>query len=325
MSPRRSARGGWARLIAGGLWLTAALGCPSAPDEEAPGPAVVAPVGADRVTTEDLARLLRRHDLGVTETGARSEEELDTLKRSLLEREIERLLMLQEARASGLSVRDEEVEAALAELRADYPGRSFEAHLAEGGIPLSALRSEVAERVLIEALLRREVVGRVAVTDEEIAAWYEAHPDDFARPAEVNARQIVLRSREEAERLRAELRAGRVRFEVAARRHSVAPEGARGGDLGWFSKGVMPPPIDPTCFELRAGRLSEVIESPHGYHLFEVVEKRSSRTLSLEQARDQIVRALRMKKEQEAEVALRKRLFEKTPVQIEAQALSEVR
>ena len=83
-------------------------------------------------------------------------------------------------------------------------------------------------------------------------------------------RSTATRSKEDAlakiQELKAELEAGGDFAEVA-RSNSDCPSGAQGGDLGSFGPGMMVPEFDVACAELAVGDLSDVVETPFGYHL----------------------------------------------------------
>ena len=89
----------------------------------------------------------------------------------------------------------------------------------------------------------------------EIDAYYAAHRADFDRPAQVRARQIVVADRAAGEQVLNELRRGAA-FADVAKRASLSPDAANGGDLGFFSKGQMVP-----AFE-QAVREQEFLEGP---------------------------------------------------------------
>ena len=67
-----------------------------------------------------------------------------------------------------------------------------------------------------------------------------------------------------------------------ARQAGTSPDARGGGDLGWFSKGTMPKVFDDTCFSLQTGKLSGVVASPYGYHVFKVLGRRGPRTRKFE-------------------------------------------
>ncbi|MHC4392261.1 MAG: peptidylprolyl isomerase [Planctomycetota bacterium] len=103
-------------------------------------------------------------------------------------------------------------------------------------------------------------------------------------PATVTASHILLmyqgsmrsratRSKDEAltkiNEFKAEIEAGDSPFEDIAKRHSDCPSGASGGDLGAFGPGQMVPEFDTVAFALEIGQMSDVVETPFGYHLIQ--------------------------------------------------------
>ena len=77
---------------------------------------------------------------------------------------------------------------------------------------------------------------------------------------------------------------------VISEKFSVAPEAVKGGDTGWVEKGTLE--LFDNAFNLKVGQRSEVVKSPFGYHIYEVLDKKDSRTLTLDQSKERIIRGL---------------------------------
>ncbi len=87
---------------------------------------------------------------------------------------------------------------------------------------------------------------------------------------EVRASHILVKSREEAEKLRAEILNGKD-FAKAAEEVSLCPSGREEGDLGFFKRGVMVKPFEDAAFELKEiGDVSEPVETQFGWHLIKL-------------------------------------------------------
>jgi hypothetical protein len=120
------------------------------------------------------------------------------------------------------------------------------------------------------------------ITPEELRSQYEAEAPDV----EIRARHIMLTRPLQATPAQmdsvvaalAGIRdriAGGARFETMAMQFSQDPGTAdRGGDLGFFSRGEMVAPFEQAALELGIGEVSEVVETPMGYHLIRVDERR---------------------------------------------------
>ncbi len=224
--------------------------------------------------------------------------EREELQRSFLVQLIDRELIHAEARRLNISVTEADVENALHGYQKDYPGSSFETMLQERGMSMSAWREELRESLIMEKLLDQAVYASVSVTDEEVAAYYEANRDQFDRPAQVRARQIVVASEAEGQRALGLLRQGQAFAEVAAE-YSLSPDAQQGGDLGFFARGQMPPEFDAIVFDLPVNRLSDLVKSDYGYHIFLVEEKRKAARLSKQDAEGEIRSALEASKKEE--------------------------
>ena len=228
--------------------------------------------------------------------------EREELQRSFLVQLIDRELIHGEARRLNIALTEADVEAALQGYREDYPGSSFEEMLVERGLTLEAWREELKESLIMEKLLEQAVYSRVSVSDEEVAAYFKANRDQFDRPEQVRARQIVVADEAEGQEVLGILRQERPFAEVAAE-YSLSPDAEQGGDLGFFSRGEMPPEFDAIVFDLPVKRLSDLVKSEYGYHIFLVEEKRKAKRLNKKEASDEIRAILDGRKKEEVYLA----------------------
>lgn len=224
--------------------------------------------------------------------------EREELQRSFLVQLIDRELIHGEARRLNISITEAELETALQSYRQDYPGPSFEAMLQERGLTLKFWREELKESLIMEKLLDQAVYSRVAITDMEVAAYFKDNHDQFDRPTQVRARQIVVAEEAEGQKVLDLLRQGQPFAEVAAE-YSLSPDAQQGGDLGFFGRGEMPPEFDEIVFDLPVSRLSKLVKSEYGYHIFMVEEKRKAARLSKQEATEEIVSILEALKKEE--------------------------
>jgi len=90
---------------------------------------------------------------------------------------------------------------------------------------------------------------------------------------QVRASHLLVNTEEEAIKLREEILAGKDFADVAAE-VSNCPSGSKGGDLGFFSRGMMVPEFDEVSFTLEVGELSEPVQTQFGWHLLIVTDKK---------------------------------------------------
>ncbi|MHB8836594.1 MAG: peptidylprolyl isomerase, partial [Candidatus Methylomirabilia bacterium] len=218
------------------------------------------------------------------------ERELPRVRRGVLERLIDRELMLAEAGRRGIRPSPGELERALAPTREGMPAKELEATLTEAGTDRESWR-RAAERDLTIEKLQAAVTAPVTVGEQEIDAWIARHRDRGEQPDEVRASQLLVRSESAAVEARRRI-GGAAAFADVAREISLSPDAERGGDLGYFARGQMPPEFDEVVFSLPRGQLSEVVASPYGFHLFLVTDRRPGRARSDAEIRADVRAAL---------------------------------
>ena len=88
---------------------------------------------------------------------------------------------------------------------------------------------------------------------------------------EVRASHVLVKTEDEAKKLREDIYAGKISFEDAARQISLCPSGHEGGDLGFFKRGVMVKPFEDAAFAMKEiGEVSEPVETQFGWHLIQL-------------------------------------------------------
>ena len=257
-----------------------------------------AEVDGRRIEAVELEDAVRAFTMSFGQLPPALERELPRVRRGVLERLIDRELMLAEAGRRGLRPSPEELERALAPTREGMPAKELEATLAEAGTDRMNW-SRATERDLTIEKFQAAIAAAVTVSEQELDAWIAGHRDQRELPEEARAAQILVRT--EAEALEARRRIlGGAPFADVAREISLSPDADRGGDLGYFARGQMPPEFDEAVFSLPRGQISEVVGSPYGFHLFLVVDRRPGRTRSDAELRADVRTALLAGKREEA-------------------------
>ena len=130
--------------------------------------------------------------------------------------------------------------------------------------------------------------------DSQARAAYAANTSRFDRPAESRAKHILITTkgnegRAKAQELLTKLRAG-ASFDELAKSNSQDPgSAAKGGDLGFFGAGVMVKPFEDAVNKLqKPGELSEVVETQFGYHIIQLTERREKGVLPYKDVADQL-------------------------------------
>lgn len=172
----------------------------------------------------------------------------------------------------------------------------------------NAARFEQPARVQAEYLLfdRAAVERGIEVADDEVQAFYEGNQGRFGVAEERQARHILLSldaaaDAAEVDKVMAEaralvdtLRAQPERFAEIARAQSQDPGSAgRGGDLGFFGRGMMVGAFEDAVFAQSKGEIGDPVRSEFGVHVIEVTDIKPATIKALEEVRDEIVAELR--------------------------------
>lgn len=157
----------------------------------------------------------------------------------------------------------------------------------------------VKEQLLMEYAITK-CIQSVRVTEEEVRAYYDAHKDDLQAEESVNASHILVDSEEKANSILADIRAGKISFEDAARQYSTCPSGKQGGSLGDFARGQMVPEFDQAVFALQEGELTGPVKTQFGYHLIRMNKKNEATPISYADIREELYQQVRQEKQQEA-------------------------
>jgi len=140
-------------------------------------------------------------------------------------------------------------------------------------------RPEVKQQIalLTESVLNQAYVTdriRQQVTDARLHEEYQKAVALEPKREEVRARHILVKTKEEAAAVIAELKAGGDFAEIAKKKSSD-PSGRGGGDLGFFTREQMVPAFSEAAFKLKPGEYTaEPVQTQFGWHVIKVEERR---------------------------------------------------
>lgn len=144
------------------------------------------------------------------------------------------------------------------------------------------------------ALMANDVVTQIAessVTEDEIAAAYDARFADATDMPEFRASHLLVDTQEAAAAAKARIDEGQP-FADVARDVSTGPTGPNGGDLGWFGKGAMVPEFEDQILALEVGGVSEPFETQFGWHVATLTESRIQERPTLDDLRRELTAEL---------------------------------
>jgi len=263
---------------------------------------VIAVVNDDVITQYELDStvelVLKRHEQSIRPEDR--ERITGEARKALLDRMIDDLLLRQEARRLGITIRDEELNATIQESlsQRNLSIDRLQEALIKDGTNYEKYREATRSEMIKTRILQREIRPRVTVTNEEIGAFYQEHRDEYEGKLRVRLLMIALPvpasdgeaekqlQRGKAESILKRIQAGEY-FEALANENSQGPERS-GGDIGYIEKGSINPIIEEVAFNLKRGEVSGVIETPQGFYIIKALDKRGGGSLSVKATRAEI-------------------------------------
>ena len=165
---------------------------------------------------------------------------------------IDQYLLAQEAHQAGYQENEattqERIDGLISELGSE---EAFNEWMATNGYTMETFRKDLARSIAAD-WMRDQVISQVLQTAEQ-----------------VHIRQILLYNSDQAEEVLAQLKVGSEFSSLAAQYDPVTY-----GDLGWFPRGyLLDEQVEDAAFSLEIGEFSEVIESPAGFHILQLIER----------------------------------------------------
>jgi peptidyl-prolyl cis-trans isomerase C len=256
-------------------------------------------------------------------------DQRDRVFRGVLERLIAYHLLMQETKSRKIDVPAAEIDARIASIKQQFPSEdAFTQMLTKQNTSLEQLREDTLADLRVTKMLETEVNGKVSVQPQDVSTFYEQNPDKFKQGERVRASHILIRTPEKADektKETAKAKATEVLTQVKggkdfgelAKNYSQDPgSAANGGDLGYFVKGQMVGPFEQVAFVLKPGDVSDIVETPFGYHIIKVADRQPARTVPIDEVKPQIEQFLQNQQRQQATEAFINSLKAKGKVEV---------
>ena len=187
--------------------------------------------------------------------------------------------LIREARRRSIPVSEEDVDRKLEQFVDEAGGpEAFDELLDRQEITMDLMRESLRDSLRVDTLIREITASVREPTEAEIRDHFEKHRDDFKRAERRRAQHILVKPASKSPEDRAAARqqlldikrkaeAG-ASFSDLAAAHSHCPSGRRaGGSIGWVTRGTMLPAFDLALFACDIGVISDIVETPLGYHI----------------------------------------------------------
>jgi parvulin-like peptidyl-prolyl isomerase len=235
---------------------------------------------------------------------ANTTEETRAVFKDAMENLISRQLLIQEAERRNIKIPEGEVAQRAREFQVQ--GVGGETMSSTGNAPDQILLDQVRGSMEIEKMLDEEFQKhKVAPTEQEIQRYYDEHKDLFVQdPGEVRLSHVAIKLPPHATDVQkadgmkriTKLRDQAMKtkdFAAFAKANSEdTPTGSKGGDLGYFTKGQLPPVVDQLAFSTPVGQVSTILQSNLGFSFLKVTDRRGATYAPLTGAKAKIAMVL---------------------------------
>ena len=233
-------------------------------------------------------------------------------------------LLSEEMDKRKIKVTKEELEKAEQELIDKFGSKEqFMQLIKANGVTYDKFKKDLEEEIKLKKFV--DSIAMVSIGEAEAKKYYDENIDKFKFPKRVRASHILISTnadlikadlqrtnksitenelakkveealsaaKEHAEKLQKQVKNNPSSFAKVAKENSQDPASAvRGGDLGFFAKDEMVEAFANKAFELAPNTISEVVETPYGYHIIMVTDRTEAGTLSFEQSKKDIINYL---------------------------------
>jgi len=235
---------------------------------------VVAEVGKEKITLKDYQDQILQY-----EKSKSFQQKLQSLtpegKKKILDGMVRDSLFYQAAQEKGLTLNEETLK------------------------EIELLKRRLLIRKYVEQTLREK-----PIEDVELREYYEKNSERFVIPEKRKLTHIVVKTEQEAQKLLAEVKAGKD-FSLLAEQNNTDATRKKKGDLGWLRKGVMVKEFDDAAFQLKKGEMSGIVKTRFGYHIIRLEDIKEQEQKKFEDVKADIRRRLEQQRIQELENQLK--------------------
>lgn len=221
-------------------------------------------------------------------------EKFDEIRRQSLEQLIEQYVLLAKAIEDSIEITEEEVDMVLDQQINEYIQQfgSQEEMVKNLGFSVKKLKSLYREDVRKKGMVdkfRQKKMEEVKITGEELEEFYNTMRDSlpempdryeisYILKAELPGDNSRRRALEKAEMILQKIKEGADFSELAKEYSDEKVSGSDGGVIGFIKKGDLMKSFDEAAFALESGEVSDIVETPLGFHIIRALEKKDDTT-----------------------------------------------
>jgi EpsD family peptidyl-prolyl cis-trans isomerase len=170
---------------------------------------------------------------------------------------------------------------------------------------------KITDRILANAFRKKFITDKFPVTDNDVANYYQSNLAEFRVPVKIRVRSIVVKTKEEAEKVVQELKEGKD-FGYLAQQRSIQPSASKREGRGWLTEGKMDPAVAKVAASLDLQQVSDIIRTEAGYEIVKLLAKKGGDIRPLEE----VTASIKMTLANQRFAKEKQRYYEKAGVEV---------
>jgi peptidyl-prolyl cis-trans isomerase SurA len=230
----------------------------------------------------------------------------------LLVTAVDEMLLIQKGKELGFHMSNEQFTEMVDNIKKDnkMSNADFNEALRQEGLSLTQLREKLDRSYIIRTVQQKEIIGHMALTEEEARQYYDKHPDEFMKPPTVTIREILIAAADNrqgqtqvfgantVEAARTKIEDIRQRalngesFDKLAAEMSDSPTKTNGGLVGPINVSEMATGIRDAIEKLKPGEITTPIRTTRGYQIIQLEARSAAEPMPFDTLRDQIAQKI---------------------------------
>jgi peptidyl-prolyl cis-trans isomerase SurA len=265
---------------------------------------VVAVVNEEVITQAEVDTFLRPiyKQYSAEMSGEALAKAINEVRQKILNQMIEDKLVYQEAVAQGIEIKDEDLEKEFQDFKAKMEKpEELDEMLEREGLTMKSLRERLKKQAMVRQLQDREIRSKVIISPVQVEDFYKNNPEKFKTKERVRVRSLTVKKSEEARakgltdekaKQRMDLLDQKIKlyrnFDQVVKDFSEDSHAKEDGLGDWIERGAMIESVDNVIFKTPVGKLTGIVETPVGYHIFRIEAKEPENVHTFEEAKNQI-------------------------------------
>ena len=276
---------------------------------------IAAVVNGDVITFSQVQEVAGPEEQSLKQqyTGQELIDRIKETRLAVLNDLINRQLILQEFKKKEYNLPDYVVEEQVQDIiKEDFGGdrQAFVRTLSAQGYTLNRFRDIQKDKITVQVMRQNMVKGSFNASPEEVDAYYTANQQEFATPAQIKLRMIVLNSdplvtdsakttKEMADEIRDKAMHGGD-FATLAKTYSMDGTAENGGDWGWVDEKTLNQDLTKAAFDLSKGQVSPVVQIGDSFYLLYCEDRKEPTITPLPEVREAIAKKISQLERQKA-------------------------